>query len=52
MVGHVRMREINGRELSYIEGWYAMSEANRSLGLMAGTGRAVEFRCILARETA
>jgi recombination DNA repair RAD52 pathway protein len=26
---HVRTREANGRELSYIEGWYAISEANR-----------------------
>ena len=25
----VRTREANGRELSYIEGWYAVSEANR-----------------------
>ena len=25
----VRTREANGRELSYIEGWYAISEANR-----------------------
>ena len=26
---YVRTREANGRELSYIEGWYAISEANR-----------------------
>ena len=25
-------REANGRELSYIEGWYAISEANRIFG--------------------
>ena len=29
---HVRTREANGRELSYIEGWYAVSEANRIFG--------------------
>ena len=29
---HVRTREANGRELSYIEGWYAISEANRIFG--------------------
>ena len=29
-VRHVRTRETNGRELSYIEGWYAISEANRA----------------------
>ena len=28
----VRTREANGRELSYIEGWYAISEANRIFG--------------------
>jgi recombination DNA repair RAD52 pathway protein len=26
------MREANGRELFYIEGWYAISEANRIFG--------------------
>jgi hypothetical protein len=26
---NVRTREAHGRELSYIEGWYAISEANR-----------------------
>jgi hypothetical protein len=26
---NVRTRESHGRELSYIEGWYAISEANR-----------------------
>ena len=35
----VRTREANGRELSYIEGWYAISEANRILASIAGTGR-------------
>ena len=29
---HIRTREVNGRELSYIEGWYAISEANRIFG--------------------
>ena len=28
----VRTREANGRKLSYIEGWYAISEANRIFG--------------------
>ncbi|MGA8800321.1 MAG: Rad52/Rad22 family DNA repair protein, partial [Pseudolabrys sp.] len=28
----IRTREANGRELSYIEGWYAISEANRLFG--------------------
>ena len=32
---HIRTREANGRELSYIEGWYAISEANRIFGFDA-----------------
>jgi recombination DNA repair RAD52 pathway protein len=28
----VRTREAHGRELSYIEGWYAITEANRIFG--------------------
>jgi len=36
---NVRTREANGRELSYIEGWYAISEANKSSALMVGAGR-------------
>ena len=47
---HVRMREVNGRELSYIEGWYAMSEANRIFGFDGWNRETVESRCILARE--
>ena len=31
----IRTREANGRELSYIEGWYAISEANRIFGFDA-----------------
>ena len=29
---HIRTREANGRELTYLEGWYAISEANRIFG--------------------
>ena len=29
---NVRTRAAHGRELSYIEGWYAISEANRIFG--------------------
>jgi hypothetical protein len=29
---HVRTRQANGRELSYIEGWYAIAEANWVFG--------------------
>ena len=47
---HVRTREANGRELSYIEGWYAISEANRIFGFDAWSRETVESRCVLARE--
>jgi hypothetical protein len=47
---YVRTREANGRELSYIEGWYAISEANRIFGFDGWSRETVESRCILTRE--
>jgi DNA recombination protein Rad52 len=47
---HIRTREANGRELSYIEGWYAISEANRIFGFDAWSRETVDSRCVLARE--
>ena len=47
---HVRTREVNGRELSYIEGWYAISEANRIFGFDGWSRETVDSRCVLARE--
>ena len=47
---HVRTREVNGRELSYIEGWYAISEANRIFGFDGWSRETVDTRCVLARE--
>jgi len=47
---HVRTREANGRDLSYIEGWYVISEANRIFGFDAWSRETVETRCVLARE--
>ncbi len=46
----VRHREVNGRELKYIEGWYALSEANRIFGFDGWNRESVEARCVLARE--
>jgi hypothetical protein len=48
---HVRIREANGRELSYLEGWYTISEANRIFGFDGWSRETVESRCVLARET-
>src|SRR5262249_19358132 len=47
---HVRSRYANGRELSYIEGWFAISEANRIFGFDAWSRETVETRSVLARE--
>lgn len=47
---HIRTREANGRELSYIEGWFTVSEANRIFGFDGWSRETVESRCILARE--
>ena len=46
----VRTRYANGRELSYIEGWYAISQANRIFGFDAWSRETVETRCVLSRE--
>src|SRR5207344_3403956 len=47
---HIRTREAHGRELSYIEGWYAISQANRIFGFDGWNRETVETRCVLARE--
>src|SRR5262245_32789803 len=46
----IRTREANGRELSYIEGWFAISEANRIFGFDGWSRETVETRCVLTRE--
>jgi DNA recombination protein Rad52 len=48
---YVRTREANGRAISYIEGWYAISEANRIFGFDGWSRETIESRCVLARET-
>lgn len=47
---HVRTREAHGRELYYIEGWYAVTEANRIFGFDGWNRETIESRCVLARE--
>ena len=47
---HVRTREAHGRELSYIEGWYAISEANRIFGFDGWNRETIDSKCVLARE--
>ena len=47
---YVRTREVSGRQLSYIEGWHAISEANRIFGFDGWNRKTIESRCVLARE--
>ena len=46
----IRTREANGRKLSYIAGWYAISEANRIFGFDAWSRETIDSRCVLTRE--
>ncbi len=46
----IRRREVHGRELSYIEGWHAIDEANRIFGFDGWNRETVESRCVNARE--
>jgi hypothetical protein len=48
---HVRTRHApDGRELSYLEGWYAISEANRIFGFDGWSRETLESKCVLGRE--
>ncbi len=47
---HVRQREQSGRKLSYIEGWWAIAEANRIFGFDAWTRETMDIRCVSERE--
>src|SRR5215475_6387476 len=47
---HIHTREIGGRTLSYIEGWHAISEANRIFGHDGWDRETVETRCVLSRD--
>jgi Rad52/22 family double-strand break repair protein len=47
---HIRTREAHGRELTYLEGWYAISEANRIFGFDGWNRETIDSKCVLARE--
>ena len=47
---HIRTRTANGRQFSYLEGWYTISEANRIFGLEGWSRETLETRCAIARE--
>jgi hypothetical protein len=46
----IRSRISSGKELTYIEGWYALSQANRIFGFDGWDRETVETKCVLARE--
>lgn len=49
--GKIRTRRENGKDLSYIEGWHAIAEANRIFGFEGWDRETVDARCVLTRET-
>ena len=47
---HVRTRQAHdGRQFSYLEGWYAISEANRIFGFDGWSRETLESRCVRRR---
>ena len=48
---HIRTRHANGRELTYLEGWYAISEATRIFGFDGWARETIESRCVLTPES-
>ncbi len=46
----VRSRVSDGKELTYVEGWYVLAEANRIFGFDGWDRETVETKCLLARE--
>ena len=48
---HIRTREANSQVRSYVEGWYALSEANRIFGFDGWNRETLDSRCVLTRES-
>lgn len=46
----VKQRQQSGRNLSYIEGWWAIREANRIFGFGAWDQKIIEIKCVSERE--
>ena len=47
---HVRSRVREGKELSYVEGWYVLAQANRIFGFDGWDRETVETKCIMGRD--
>ena len=41
---HIRTRELDGRTLSYVEGWHSIAEANRIFGFEAWDRQTLELK--------
>jgi hypothetical protein len=46
----IRSRTVSGKELTYIEGWYALTQANRIFGFDGWDRETVETKCLQGRE--
>ncbi len=49
---YIKTRESNGTALAYIEGWYAVSEANRIFGYDAWDRETVSEKCVWSGKSA
>lgn len=47
---HVKGRNQGGRNVSYIEGWHVIAEANRIFGFDSWSRQAMELKCVSERE--
>lgn len=47
---HVKSRKQGGANVSYVEGWHVIAEANRIFGFDAWTRETVEVKCVMERE--
>ena len=47
---NIRTRVSDGKELSYVEGWFVIAQANRIFGFDGWDRETVEAKCIQARE--
>lgn len=48
----VKSRKQGGRQVSYVEGWHAIAEANRIFGFDGWSRETVDLKCVAERERA
>jgi DNA recombination protein Rad52 len=47
---HIRTREVDGRTLSYLEGWHVIAEANRIFGFDGWDRELVDQACVYTKQ--